>query len=61
MIWERINHISKHETTHVTFLISTIESLQGIPLLPCEYKLLLNSLSSFLAVAQALEHPGTSA
>ncbi|KAG0085648.1 hypothetical protein BGZ92_008825 [Podila epicladia] len=60
-IWERIEHISRHEATHVTFLTSAIESLQGTPLPPCEYKFPLDSLESFLAVAQALEHTGTSA
>ncbi|KAF9328711.1 hypothetical protein BG006_008143 [Podila minutissima] len=59
--WERIEHISKHEATHVTFLTSAIESLQGTPLPPCEYKFPLDSLESFLTVAQALEHTGTSA
>ncbi|KAF9314986.1 hypothetical protein BG003_003624 [Podila horticola] len=60
-IWERFDHISKHEATHVTFLTSTIEALQGHPVPPCEYKFPLDSLDSFLAVAQALEHTGTSA
>ncbi|KAI9238083.1 MAG: ferritin-like domain-containing protein [Podila humilis] len=60
-IWERIDHISKHEATHVTFLTSVIESLQGTPLPPCEYKFPLDSLDSFLSIAQALEYTGTSA
>ncbi|KAF9210963.1 hypothetical protein BGZ59_008721 [Podila verticillata] len=60
-IWERIDHISKHEATHVTFLTSIIESLQGTPLPPCEYKFPLDSLDSFLPIAQALEYTGTSA
>ncbi|KAF9318738.1 hypothetical protein BG003_010666 [Podila horticola] len=60
-IWERFNHIKEHEATHVTVLTSVINSFKGSPVAVCEYKFPLDTLTSFLAMAQALENTGTSA
>lgn len=60
-IWDRFNHIKEHETTHVTVLTEVIKSLNGSPVPACKYNFPLDSLTSFLAVAQALENTGTSA
>ncbi|KAG0328782.1 hypothetical protein BG004_002471 [Podila humilis] len=60
-IYNRLMHIKEHEVTHVSVLTSVIQSMHGDAVPVCKYKFPLDSLTSFLAVAQALENTGTSA
>ncbi|KAF9387709.1 hypothetical protein CPC16_006903 [Podila verticillata] len=59
-IWDHFSHINEHEATHVTILTSVIKSLNGSPVPACKCKFPLDSLASFLAVAQVLENTSTS-
>ncbi|KAF9336277.1 hypothetical protein BG006_009124 [Podila minutissima] len=51
---DRYVQISRHESTHVTYLSNAIMSLHGHPLPPCKYKFTLNNLAWFVAVSKPL-------
>jgi hypothetical protein len=58
---DRLVHIGDHENSHVSILNSTITKLKGQPVAPCNYTFPLDNVTTFMAVAQALENTGVSA
>ncbi len=60
-LYDYLKLIRDHEVTHVTTLISVIQSLGGTPVGPCTYNFGYSTPDGFLAVGQALENTGVMA
>ena len=60
-LYERLLDIRNHEGAHVETLISVITSLGGTPVQEACYDFGYDTVTEFLAVAQALENTGVSA
>ncbi|KAI9088839.1 ferritin-like domain-containing protein, partial [Phlyctochytrium arcticum] len=62
-IRRQMEFIAAHEATHVATLSTVIESTFGAgkAVAPCEYQFPLDSITTFVAVAAALERTGVSA
>lgn len=59
--FDDLARIRDHEQTHVTTLISVIQSLGGTPVGACTYNFGYHDVDGFLKVAQALENTGVMA
>ncbi|MEP6663484.1 MAG: ferritin-like domain-containing protein [Verrucomicrobiota bacterium] len=60
-LYDYLKLIRDHEVTHVSTLISVIQSLGGTPVGPCTYNFGYSTPEGFLAVGQALENTGVMA
>ncbi|MEO7297728.1 MAG: ferritin-like domain-containing protein [Verrucomicrobiota bacterium] len=60
-LYEYLKIIRDHEVTHVSTLISVIQSLGGTPVGPCTYDFGYSTTEEFLAIGQSLENTGVMA
>ena len=60
-IYSYLSLIQYHEASHVALLSSVISSLGGSPVPACNYSFPVTNVTSYIAVAQALENTGVMA